>query len=224
MKAKRTGEGNVKTKHVSNAAARDEVSHDLKRRKKLDKPAQTQKERVFELVRSGKADTVSEISGILNLSKMSVYRYVRALAHEGKISKTFNKLYPYSEAEIAGEKSPVTGKCEICSKQITDERLKVVINFKDGRKLQFCCAHCAIIAAVHSVDDLNSISSIMGMDFIYGNPLDIRNGFLLFKTDVIPCCSPPILVFARQSNAERFQAGFGGDIISFDDIISHMKF
>jgi nitrous oxide reductase accessory protein NosL len=194
----------------------------------------TQKERVLELVKSGKSDNVAGISGILNISKMSVYRYVRALIQEKKISKTFNKLYPYSDARsglesgIAGENSAIpasaVSKCGICSKQITDERLKITVIYKDGGKQDFCCAHCAVMAAVHTISDLNSVSSIMGRDFIYGNPLDLRNAFLLLKTEVIPCCSPPILVFARKDDAEKFKKGFGGEIRSFDEIISHMKF
>ena len=200
--------------------------------KKQDKFSQ--KERVLELVKSGKSDNVAGISGILNISKMSVYRYIRTLIQEKKISKTFNKLYPYSDTRfitsggIAG-KDGVTAslsvsKCGICSKQITDERLKVSVAYKNGRKQDFCCAHCAVMAAVHIISDLNSVSSIMGRDFIYGNPLDLRNAFLLLKTEVIPCCSPPILVFARKDDAEKFKKGFSGEIRSFDEILSHMKF
>ncbi len=200
----------------------------------MKKAELSQKERVLELVKSGKSDNVAGISGILNISKMSVYRYIRTLIQEKKISKTFNKLYPYSDTHsaskrgIAGENGatvslPVS-KCGICSKQITDERLKVAVTYKDGEKQDFCCAHCAVMAAVHTISDPNSVSSIMGRDFIYGNPLDLRNAFLLLKTEVIPCCSPPILVFARKDDAEKFKKGFGGEIRSFDEIISHMKF
>ena len=42
--------------------------------------------------------------------------------------------------------------------------------------------------------------------------------------EVIPCCSPPILIFARKDDAEKFKKGFSGEIRSFDEIISHMKF
>ncbi|MHB8232677.1 MAG: hypothetical protein ACYDDB_07240 [bacterium] len=194
----------------------------------------SQKERVLELVKSGKSDNVAGISGILNISKMSVYRYIRTLEQEKKISRTFNKLFPYSDARSASKSGTTegssaataasAGKCGICSKQITDERLKVAVNYKNGGKHDFCCAHCAVIAAVHTISDLNSVSSIMGRDFIYGNPLDLRSAFLLLKTEAIPCCSPPILVFARKEDAEKFKKGFGGDIRPFDEIISHMKF
>ncbi|RZD15453.1 MAG: hypothetical protein EVJ47_04050 [Candidatus Acidulodesulfobacterium ferriphilum] len=183
----------------------------------------TQKERVLELVKSGKSDNVADISSVLNISKMSVYRYIRALIDEGKISKTFNKLYPYA-AQTQADKSPAIRKCVICLKHITDERLAVAVNQKNGQVHEFCCAHCAVLGVLHIIGDLNAVNSIMGRDFLYGNPLDLRNAFLLFKTDVIPCCSPPILVFARQDDAERFKKGFGGEIVSFDEIISHMKF
>ena len=99
----------------------------------------SRKERVLQLVKSGKCDTVTEISRELSLSKMSVYRYVRTLMGEGKISKTFNKLYPYSAGLSAARKdsSALSVKCGICSKQITDERLKVVATYKDGGKQDF---------------------------------------------------------------------------------------
>ena len=203
------------------------VKTELGARSKSIKPEElSRKERVLQLVKSGKCDTVTEISRELSLSKMSVYRYVRTLMGEGKISKTFNKLYPYSAGLSAAGKdsSALSVKCGICSKQITDERLNVAVTYKDGEKQDFCCAHCAVMATVHTISDPNSISSIMGRDFIYGNPLDLRNAFLLLKTGVIPCCSPPILVFARKDDAEKFKKGFGGEIRSFDEIISHMKF
>ncbi len=189
----------------------------------------SQKERIQQLIKTGKSDTVAGISELLGISKMSVYRYVRALINEGKISKTFNKLFPYPAGSPSAEKGAAVSvlpvKCGICSKQITDERLKVTVNYKEaGKKEEFCCAHCAVMAAVHTIADLNSLSSIMGRDFIYGNPLDLRNAFLLLKTEVIPCCSPPILVFAKKNDAEKFKKGFGGEIRSFDEIISHMKF
>ena len=188
-----------------------------------------QKEKILQLIKTGKSDTVAGISELLGISKMSVYRYARALINEGKISKTFNKLFPYSAGSPASVKEAAVSvlpvKCGICSKQITDERLKITVNYKEtGKKEDFCCAHCAVMAAVHTIADLNSVSSIMGRDFIYGNPLDLRNAFLLLKTEVIPCCSPPILVFARKDDAEKFRKGFGGEIRSFDEIISHMKF
>ena len=107
-----------------------------------------------------------------------------------------NFLLDITSGGIAGEDGATASlpisKCGICSKQITDERLKVAVTYKDGEKQDFCCAHCAVMVAVHTISDLNSVSSIMGRDFIYGNPLDLRNAFLLLKTGVIPCCSPPI--------------------------------
>ena len=185
----------------------------------------SQKEKILEIVQSGKADNVAEISGMLNISRMSVYRYVRALMQEKKISKTFNKLSPYS-----AQKSPAYSggeaieKCAVCQKRVTDERLAVSLQQKNGQAALFCCAHCAVMGVLHLIGDINLANSIMGRDFLYGNPLDLRNAFLLLKTDVIPCCSPPILVFARKDDAEKFKAGFGGDIRSFDEIISRMKF
>ncbi len=184
----------------------------------------TQKEKVLELVKSGKADNVAEISGILNISKMSVYRYVRALIRDNDISKTFNKLYPYAHNVPDIKHTDSYPKCGVCLKHIADERLTITVIWKNGKKFEFCCTHCAIMGILHLIGDLDSVSSIMGRDFIYGNPLDLRNAFLLFKTDIIPCCSPPILVFAKLDDAERFQKGFGGAIKTFEDIMSHMKF
>lgn len=197
--------------------------------KHVAKPADsgnpTQKDKILQLILSGKSDNVAEISSALKISKMSVYRYVRALVEEKKISKTFNKLFPYREnGNKQVNDSELIEKCVICHKLVTDDKLAVIIKKKGGKAGKFCCAHCAIVGVSHAVEDIDTVSSIIGRDFLYGNPLDLRDAYLLLRTEVIPCCSPPILVFARREDAAKFKEGFGGEIWRFEDVVSRIKF
>ena len=60
-------------------------------------------------------------------------------------------------------------------------------------------------------------ASILAKAFIYGRIVNARNASYLVKSDITLCCQPNYLCFASTQDALKFQNGFGGQIMTFDE-------
>ena len=52
-------------------------------------------------------------------------------------------------------------------------------------------------------------------DFLYGQMVSANDASYLLGSSVSSCCTPGILAFVGRDDAERFQRGFGGEVMSF---------
>lgn len=55
----------------------------------------------------------------------------------------------------------------------------------------------------------------MTPDFLYGSLLNAVQAWYVLESSVAPCCQPSVLAFDSKPDAERFAAGFGGQVCDF---------
>lgn len=162
--------------------------------------------------------TIAEISKRLNVSEMTVYRDIKPLIEENKLSKTSRgiSLAPIGNISL--------NKCAYCLKELNN-RHPVQIITHDQRVEQLCCPHCGLL---RYKDIEKNVSQIICRDFLQNTTISAKLAYFLMDTDFnLNCCQPQTLVFGSLKYAEQFQKGFGGVIFQFnqavDEISKRMK-
>lgn len=166
------------------------------------------KEKILEILRERKEISVKELSKIFNVSEMTIYRDIRELENEGKIKRKHGAVL-LNEKEDS--ESLIVEFCPICDKPIT-RAYPYRITLEDGKIIETCCEHCGFI--LHNRYENQKVSALT-YDFITENPISALNAWYVVGSTAVPCCSPSVIPFATREDAERFQKGFGGKVMSF---------
>jgi hypothetical protein len=150
---------------------------------------------------------VSDLSATLGVSRMTIHRDLDALAQEGLLEKVFggavSTLAPKPETRV--------GVCAHCGRPV-NIHTRVVLQTTQGEQVEACCPHCALLL-LETRDDL---VSGLAVDFIHGKMINLKTATFLVNPDVVVCCTPPVLCFADDEEARRFQLGFQGELEDLD--------
>ncbi|MCZ7666079.1 MAG: nitrous oxide reductase accessory protein NosL [Chloroflexi bacterium] len=90
---------------------------------------------------------------------------------------------------------------------------------ESGEKMQACCPHCGILL----MQQIPDIVSALTPDFLHGRRVNIYQAFFLIGSEVRVCCLPSALCFATRQEAEKFQQGFGGEVLDFAGAMLHLR-
>jgi len=107
--------------------------------------------------------------------------------------------------------------CAMCGKS-TKEKKVFIIYLSNGEQKTTCCAHCGLMLLTLTKGAWQS----MTMDYLHGHMVSANKATYLIGCDLNVCCVPTILTFGSRQDAERFQTGFGGTLVSMDDAIQHL--
>ena len=138
---------------------------------------------------------VGDLSKKLDVSRMTIHRDLSQLADEGLLEKVFGGAVTVLH-EPAGKDG-----CVMCGMR-NRERTAFVVNCADGSQLQACCPHCGIMVLTAREQAV----SAMAADFLHGRMVNVRFAFFLVDPDLTVCCTPAVLCFETQRDAERFQS------------------
>ncbi|WP_047980289.1 DeoR family transcriptional regulator [Ornithinibacillus contaminans] len=154
---------------------------------------------------------VSEISSRLEVSEMTIYRDIKPLIEENKITKTSKGIAIASTAPAIA-----ANRCTYCFKTV-ETRHNVHLIMNDQSVEQACCAHCGLLR-YEAVSD--RVSQIICTDFLLGTTISAKTAVYLMDSEIdIQCCKPQLLAFDSKDRALRFQKGFGGELYSFNEVI-----
>ncbi len=170
------------------------------------------KEEIPKLIESG-LNNVKSLANHFGVSLMTIYRDVRELEKEGRLLRKHGELIIKSEGELQEESRDI---CTFCEK-VVDKRLEFVYITSKNKKIKACCAHCGLLLYKNFKED--EIQSCITKDFITGNPISCFNAYYVLGTSVIPCCSPPVIAFARKEDAQKFKKGFEGIVATFEEAV-----
>ena len=154
----------------------------------------------------------NDLSETLDVSRMTIHRDLSRLADDGLLEKVFG-----GAVAVMQESSGKDG-CVMCGMG-NRERTAFVINCVDGSQLQACCPHCGIMVLTAREQAV----SAMAADFLHGRMVNVRFAFFLVDPDLTVCCTPTVLCFETQRDAERFQSGFGGEIMNLVQAQAYLK-
>jgi hypothetical protein len=96
----------------------------------------------------------------------------------------------------------------------------VTLHMSDGKQHHACCAHCGLLA----LPALGAaVASVLVTDYLYGRAVNARSATYVVNPALNLCCAPTTLAFQTQIDAERFQQGFGGQVLNLDDALAVLQ-
>lgn len=157
--------------------------------------------------------TIDDLAGRLGVSLMTIHRDLDSLAHAGLAEKVHGGVtLPDARRVVAGEDAV----CKCCRLPLAS-RTSFVIQTEAGEQFHACCPHCGLLL----LNDYPT-STALAKDFLYGRTVNAWQAYFLVESDVTLCCVPSVLCFATQADAEHFQQGFNGTVMTFADALDYM--
>jgi len=158
--------------------------------------------------------SIRELENRLEVSHMTVHRDLDRLAGQHLVKKVRGGviLFPAGSAQQARRQS-----CAMCGGRIP-VRSEFVILRREESQLNGCCPHCGILLLSEKIE----AESVLARDYLYGRMVNIFQAFFVVESDVRLCCVPSIICFANELEAEKFQHGFGGQVMDFSHVLFHL--
>ena len=160
--------------------------------------------KILEMLNEQEILSVAEMQAALQTSLPTVYRDIRALVQAGQIERVTGGV-------MKAQNLSSPSRCSYCKAPIT-AKTSVSIQTKDNRQISACCPHCALLELKKQPQAISALAP----DFLYGNMVNMRTAAYILESRIILCCIPSVLLFGRLEDAQRFQLGFGGDILTFE--------
>lgn len=182
--------------------------------------AEERRRRILSLLQEKGSVTVRELTSLFGVSEMTVHRDLKRLEREGVLRKAFGGAIAVADQEPAapartdGERwqpAAPEASCALCGKD-PQANTRFVLLLAGARHATACCPHCGLILLRRLGAE---VTTALATDFLTLRTIDAGAAAYLVGADAEPCCHPSTLAFASREDAERFRAGFGGEIASF---------
>jgi DeoR family transcriptional regulator, copper-sensing transcriptional repressor len=156
--------------------------------------------------------SIQQMVDRFGVSAMTIHRDLDKLVAQGYVRKVRGGVLPGTVQEAKSD------QCVICGKQVP-ARTRWALTTTMGERRFACCSHCGLL---HLAQNPRT-QSALAIDFLYGRMVNVFQAFYVIGSDVGVCCVPSALCFALRVDAERFQSGFGGEIMDFPEAIAAMS-
>jgi DeoR/GlpR family transcriptional regulator of sugar metabolism len=177
-------------------------------------PAQRQ-QKILELLQERKTLKIHELVDQFKVSPMTIHRDLRHLNSAGLATKTHGGV---TLARGFPTHTVHSNSCALCGNPVPT-RTALIIHGSSGESIHTCCPHCGLILLARQEGSLIAMTA----DFLYGQMASVQEAIYLVESTVSTCCTPSVLSFIRQKDAQRFQQGFGGQVMNFDQAQQYVQ-
>jgi len=168
---------------------------------------------ILESLASQGSVRIDDLARALVVSSMTIHRDLDQLARAGQLRKVRGGAVPAAPPPEADD------VCVACYAQLSP-RTQVVLHLADDSQRRACCPHCGLMMLSRGLEE---VSSFLVTDFLYGRSVNGRTAAYVAESSIALCCTPTILAFEATSDAQRFQAGFGGQLFNLDGALAFVR-
>lgn len=112
-------------------------------------------------------------------------------------------------------------RCIVCGMDLSKyPHTKYVVTTTEGKEFQTCGVQCGLTLHLRLKEKFKSATAT---DLLSNRSFDAQNGFYVYKSTVITDMAPGFISFATRANAEKFQKGFGGKVVTYQEALEIWK-
>ncbi len=112
-------------------------------------------------------------------------------------------------------------RCMVCGMDVSKyPHTRYVVTTTDGKEFQTCGVQCGLTLHLRLKEKFKSATAT---DLLSNRSFDAQKGFYVYKSSVITDMAPGFISFVTRANAEKFQKGFGGKVVTYQEALEIWK-
>ena len=112
-------------------------------------------------------------------------------------------------------------RCIVCGMDVSKyPHTKYVVTTTGGEEFITCGAQCGLTLHLRLKEKFKSATAT---DLLSNRSFDAQKGFYVYKSTVITDMAPGFIAFINRTNAEKFQKGFGGKVVTYQEALEIWK-
>jgi len=112
-------------------------------------------------------------------------------------------------------------RCIVCGMDVSKyPHTKYVVTTTEGETFITCGVQCGLTLHLRLKEKFKSATAT---DLLSNRPFDAQKGFYVYKSTVITDMAPGFISFLTRVNAEKFQKGFGGKVVTYQEALEIWK-
>jgi DeoR/GlpR family transcriptional regulator of sugar metabolism len=172
----------------------------------MTQPFISREQKILELLHQQTSISIQELVDELGVSNMTIHRDLNRMAEAGYVHKKHGGVILAGRTTSQHEHA-----CAMCNKPVASRTI-FILQFENGEKKYACCAHCGLMMQSES----NKVKQSLTADYLYGHIVSANLAYFIMGSELNICCVPSILSFGSLQDAEEFQKGFGGKLLSME--------
>jgi hypothetical protein len=97
---------------------------------------------------------------------------------------------------------------------------RYVVATTEGEEFVTCGVQCGLTLHLRLK---NKFKSATASDLLSNRSFDAQKGFYVYKSTAITDMAPGFISFVTRTNAEKFQKGFGGKVVTYQEALEIWK-
>jgi nitrous oxide reductase accessory protein NosL len=112
-------------------------------------------------------------------------------------------------------------RCIVCGMDVSKyPHTKYVVTTTEGKEFVTCGVQCGLTLHLRLKE---KFKTAMATDLLSNRSMDTQKGFYVYKSTVITDMAPGFISFVTRANAEKFQKGFGGKVVTYQEALEIWK-
>jgi len=112
-------------------------------------------------------------------------------------------------------------RCMVCGMDVSKyPHTKYVVRTTEGKEFVTCGVQCGLTLHLRLKEKFKSATA---SDLLNNRSFDAQKGFYVYQSTVITDMAPGFISFVTRANAEKFQKGFGGKVVTYQEALEIWK-
>ncbi len=112
-------------------------------------------------------------------------------------------------------------RCIVCGMDVSKyPHTKYVVKTTTDEEFATCGVQCGLALHLRLKE---KFKSAVASDLLSNRPFDAQKGFYVYKSTAITDMAPGFISFVTRTNAEKFQMGFGGKVLTYQEALEIWK-